>query len=277
MDLADCTEDDERYSAREFSRLSPGDIARKRRLLVCVDEICRGKAFYRRDTRDGKAPCFGSNEHHPDCAQAGPVSRVAPGGSPQDQAELLNLGDRIHVVLTGDDPDEVHLDPDQPDGRKPSGRHVLVQDGPGARRAISQRKLLSLLRNLVQSEGFRRSDVEILVDGFPPMAAHEFFVRFADIAKARYTGKHRGYWGTIVDARTRSAGDALWLNSGSPDEPSVMIPSEKKAAFFRLHPDIELEDLAGAWVLALGTYQPSFTGKRLVKVNHASEIAVLLP
>lgn len=275
MDMAECTLDGETYLARDFARLDPGAIAEKRRHLICVHAACRGRAFYRGRTRDGKAPCFGSNEHTAECELTGPVSRMAPGADPITREELANLGACVQILLgPREGEDEVHLDTDLPGGLRPSARHTaLGPDGP--RRALSRRKLLTVLRNLVHVDRFGRSAIEIRVDGFPVLPARRFFVRFADVDPVGHLAQPRGYWGTVVDARSRGRSDHLWLNSGGPEAVSVKIPASEKERVLRQHGVAELEELAGSWAIALGRLEILLSGKQLVVVGAATEVAVL--
>ena len=53
------------YTALDFSRLSSARLENLRRELVCVS--CGARAFFRHRSRDGRAACFGSNDHRRAC------------------------------------------------------------------------------------------------------------------------------------------------------------------------------------------------------------------
>lgn len=275
MDVAWCTSDAVEYTAAQFAQLSDGLIMSKRRHLVCLG--CSGRAYYRRRGSNGAAPCFGSNEHADNCDFHGVGTTLHAGGVPVPEPELMNHGDRLTLDVDVASPEEHHAEFDAPDIGTGTGQHGSYDYEAVLRHATSRRRLRSVLRDLARSAAFRSSRAVVVVPSFPELSVERFFVWFNHIRPDRHEGQRRGYWGTIVDARTRHAGDALWLNSGGPDEPSVLLPHEEIDQLLDAHHVDELEDIAGAWVLALGKFQTSQNGKHLIRVTAAGFVALYWP
>lgn len=276
MNVAFCTEDEVEYDALAFSRLSAADLANKRRHLTCIGDGCGGRAYYRRRSSAGAAACFASNEHAPDCVFGASTTTVTPSGQPYPEAELLNPGDRLELELDPNAIEGVHGSPDDARPDRSSPRHVNYEYADGVRRAVSHRKLRPVLRDLIRSEAFRRSSPEVIVHGFPRRPVKEFFLAFGEIDPNFHGGTRRGFWGTVVDARQHSASEPLWLNSGTPDDPSVMILPQHAPKFLEANCVDNPDDLAGAWVLALGRYVQGQSGKRLIRVDSPAMLALIL-
>ncbi|MEW5836022.1 MAG: hypothetical protein AB1832_13255 [Pseudomonadota bacterium] len=126
---------------------------------------------------------------------------------------------------------------------------------------------------MIRSETFSRSSQIIEVTGLVSLRASDFFVHFDDIGP-EHMGKLLGLWGTLSDARV--SGETIWLNTGGPQMPSIPVDAVDESVLLTLSRGSELEDLAGAYVLALGKVDQSGGGKRYVRIRDLSHIAVIL-
>jgi hypothetical protein len=191
------------------------------------------------------------------------------------EPELVNLGQRLVLNLDPSAGEEHHAEFSGDSHRSGTGHHGAYDYGAAPRRAVSRRRLRPLLRDLVRSPAFRRSTTLVSQPGFPELPVSRFFINLDQITQ-HYEGKKRGYWGTIIDAKQRGPEDALWLNSGAPEDVSLLIRPRHISAVLDAHHLSDADELAGAWVLALGEYRTSQTGKRLVRVDSPAFIALRL-
>lgn len=248
MYSAKCTEDSETYAAVDFSRLSTEEIARKRRFLQCPE--CGGPAFFRRASRGGRAACFGARPHAPNCELAAPEYDPNQDGQGEDQDQLFNPGNRIVVDLNYGAAQQYMVQEVDglPSNRNRRGRY----GGDGGRpQARMHRRLGSLLRTLIEVPAFRQSDQVVEIDDHPEMTVSEFFVPLLDVT-AGHEGQFRGYWGMLSDARRASEG-TLWLNSGGRDSISFCLDEHLIKPLFERYGIEDEEDIAGAYILVLGS------------------------
>ena len=269
MDLATCTEDGHTYIAVEFSRLEPGQLERKRRMLVCVE--CQQPAFFRKESRSGRGACFGARPHAEGCNLAAADNDIRLPGNGDDQDELINPGDRIVVELAyGGHDEQVHLEPNPRAPHRPRGGHHVGEGGPRA--AEMHRRLSTLLRMLVTAPNFRYSDQTIAVANQPELLARDFFVELGNVTP-QYVGQFRGFWGQLTDARPGSDG-SLWLNSGGRTDISFCLPAEHIPAVMQRHRLDEEEDFSGSYILVLGTLQISRYNKMFCVIEDPAMISL---
>jgi hypothetical protein len=257
VDTATCTENNHSYTAVEFSQLPPGELAQKRRRLIC--DGCGFVAFFRKPSRSGRGACFGARPHNDGCEAAAADNEIRVPGVGDDQDEVFNPGDRIVVELAfGGQEQQPHVDGDPRAPRRPRAGRYVGEGGP--RYGQLHRRLSTLLRLLVTAPNFRYSDQVIAVDGRPELPAFDFFVQLGDVTP-QHSAQFRGYWGQLTDARYVADG-SLWLNSGGRSEMSFCLKAEHVGEVmtrFRLDDE---EELAGIYILVLGTlHVSSRTGK----------------
>lgn len=269
MLVAMCTIDGSAYEARDFYALPDSEISRLRRALVCPDPKCGRKAFYRTRSRDGRAPCFGSNDHTSECELGASDTMHRGGDEGHDEAEIINVGERLVIDLDPHGQVEVHEDPDADDDGTQTPRRGRYGEA-GARRAVSRRRLRPILRDLVLVPAYRLSHQLVSVPGFDELPIRDFFVRIENATPERHQGQRRGYWGTIVRAAQDRNGD-LWFNSGSPEDLSLVLPAPQVPQFWNDFPFTDVEDIAGASILALGEYKISAAGKPYVRIDSAHQ------
>ena len=269
MDIAKCTLDGSTYNAVNFSLLASNEMSEKRQNLVCTE--CEKDAFFRKASRTGQAACFGARPHEADCSFASvETQRVENEGGDEDR--LINPGQNIIIDLNyGAAPRiNVHVDTNDQEGdNEGRGRHVGNRPRPNAN---MQRRLSTLLRNLINSEEFRGSPQQITLRENEPTTVANFFVNFADVC-AQHDYQFHGYWGLLTDARLGNNGD-LWLNSGGRGNVSCLIQVDDVDAFYQRYNIDDIEDFAGAYVLVLGEKNTSQNGKPYVVANGLERIVI---
>lgn len=256
MYTAKCTEDGVSYAAVDFARLQAGDIARKRRFLVCIG--CGGPAYFTKASRSGRAACFGARPHTDGCLEAAPKYEVDPDGRGEDQDQLKNPAHRITVDFAfgaGPKPEVREDDSSFPN----SGRRGRFQTGESRPDAKSKRRLSSLLRQLMEIENFSQSEQILEIDGHGDFKVSDFFIPLLD-ATATHKGVFRGYWGMLIGAQ-RTQDNTLWFNSRGKGNLSFCIDSSEVEEFFNRYGIEDEEDLGGAYILALGKVNVSTNGK----------------
>lgn len=270
MDIARCTEDGQIYMAATFAALLLGDLERMRQQLICPE--CSGPAFFRKASKSGRAPCFGARPHQDGCSLAAQDSEQVIEGEGTDLDVLKNPAERIVVDLAfGTQSREIHGDPIQGSGRAGRApRYVGSNPRPDAR---MHRRLSSLLRTLIEAPHFARSHQLIEIADQPEIAVCDFFVPLSAINQSM-TGRLRGWWGLISDAKDGNA--SLWLNGGGRGMISFCIPLEMRTQVldrFRLE---DTEQLAGAYVLVIADLRISKNGKMYCVIESPNHIAIRL-
>jgi hypothetical protein len=268
MDIALCTEDGNQYTAHDFSRLLPLELQRKRRLLQCIE--CFAPAFFRKESTHGQAACFGARPHAPNCSLRAFDNDLIAGTQGYDD-EIFNPGDRIVIDLNFGGIDQP-INAEPTDGMNARGRARRFVGSEQRPDAVMHRRLSSLLRTLISAPNFRYSEQIIEITDQGSLPAREFFVEFPFVTH-QYSGQFRGYWGMLTDARFGVDG-ALWLNSGGRADISVCVQAEHvQDVMARYHMNDE-EDLAGAYILVLGTVRISSANKLYCIVEDPSMITI---
>ncbi|EOX3463617.1 hypothetical protein ACPFUY_003637 [Vibrio cholerae] len=269
MDIAKCTLDGNTYNAVDFSQLPPNEMSEKRQNLVCTE--CEKDAFFRKASRTGQATCFGARPHEADCSFASAeTQRVENEGGDEDR--IRNPGLNIVIDLNYGAAPRVNTDVEpnnQEGGNEGRGRHVGNSPRPNAN---MQRRLSTLLRNLINSEEFRNSHQQITLGENEPTTVANFFVNFADVDD-QHDYQFHGYWGLLADARLGNNGN-LWLNSGGRGNISCLIRAENVDAFYQRHNIDDVEDFAGAYLLILGEKNTSQNGKPYVVASGLERVAL---
>lgn len=269
MDIAKCTLNGNTYNAVNFSQLPPEEMSEKRQNLVCTE--CEKDAFFRKASRTGQAACFGARPHEADCSFASAeTQRVENEGGDEDR--LRNPGQNIVIDLNyGAAPRQnVDIAPND-DEVVNEGRGIHVGNRPRPN-ANMQRRLSTLLRNLINSEEFRNSEQEILFNENEPTTVRSFFVNFTSVDD-QHDFKFHGYWGLLSDAQLGNNGN-LWLNSGGRGNISCLIQARNVETFFQRYNITDIEDFAGTYVLVLGEKNTSQNGKPYVVASGLERIAL---
>lgn len=270
MDVAHCTANGRNYSAQSFEALSDSLIEAYRRQLVCPE--CKGPAFFRKESTSGQAACFGARPHAKKCSLAA-VESLQGGMFGPDKEERINHGERIEIDFNFGASPVVHPGPDAPDdGPCQGGR---FRGGQRPRTAVTHRRLSTLLKNLMHSEDFRRSD-QLIAIAQGEYRVRDLFVSFDEI-DAHHINSFRGYWGMITDAGlSKGESKSLWLNSGAADDVSVVVDASLSVPFLTRFPVEDTDDLAGSYVLVFGELKVSNNDrkKRFIANKDISKITL---
>ncbi|CAM3944348.1 hypothetical protein [Shewanella aquimarina] len=265
------------YSVFNFQRLSEQEIEALRQQLYCP--VCDGKAYFRKASRDGKAACFGSRYHQPDCPEFNPSAS-------RKQEEQ----DALEVKLQLLESDALKIDFSMPTRRKtsptkakaqteaetklkpeikptdaekdssvesPKGSYLAQAEAKGEPKddssaespdepKIATQGLQKLLHSLLRGSDLADSDLWIYTDDKYRWRAKNLFVNFAD-AEPNERHAPRMYWGTISHADKAM----LWLNPADCKDVGIPIEEVKEALCKRF--DIQdREDLEGAGIILFG-------------------------
>ena len=265
MKFAFCSEDGKTYGVDEFSRSSQPDLARKRRLLQCPK--CGGPAFFRAASFNGRASCFGARPHAEGCSLA-TQDALRPDDGIDDPDALVQSGRKIVVDFN-------YGTSSQPSYFIEAAKHNYDYANGYRPDAPAYRRLSSLLRTLIKSPDFRTSDQRIEALDQPEMAVRDFFVPLLSVSEA-HNGLTRGYWGLISDARMSDDRKTVWFNSGGLDTISFCMDTKHLEEFNRRYRFHDAEDLAGAYILVMGTVHVSPIFKIFCVIEELDHMALRL-
>lgn len=209
-----CTLDGVTYNAVDFNQTD--DFANKKNALACI--ACGVSAKYRSRGRDGRKACFFA-KHTEGCTLAALVHESGLAGEVNTVNNILTLGQR--VVVNFDIGSSLSVPETQPtrsavvDGRQSS--RLIVEAGP---RDETSRTLSSLLRTLMSSDQFSRTQHVIHIAGQNDYISSDFFVKFADITK-RHIGRYHGFWGSLSEIN--SSEPTILFKSGDNDDLSAYL------------------------------------------------------
>lgn len=269
MDIAKCVLDEKTYTALEFSKLPPGELSTKRKHMVCVE--CQAAAFFRKASRKGHAACFGALPHFDGCSlslsgtqdfKGGKINKSAEG----DSKELITFD--LQSTISADFDTWLATTKKASDSGEIIFSAEDLKPGPLLRRQLSD-----TLKYLILTEKLRTSTREIESKNLGLTTPSHFFLNF-DKVELDQSKKLHGYWGMLTDARLSNEG-ALWLNSGGRVDISCVIKSEIVDEFFEYYNLEDEEDLAGAYVVVVGTLQVSQAGKKYIKLSDIDHIELI--
>jgi hypothetical protein len=251
MDRALDRSHDTELTAIAFEALGPDERSQRLAHLVCPS--CSAQAFFRRRSRDGRAPCFFSLEHADDCAEAGTGGR----GQHSERRywhEAIAAAEHIELAITSDDDAETtatESDTRAKRARRPRSRASSTQPS-GGRRRKTRAGLVQLLEHLIGDPAFADSNARIVTDAGYTWRARNLLTRFADADPYEERDRPHLFFGPLAGA----SWDLNWLHTGPGRAVRVRAKPVRepviKAAGFS-HPG----ELAGVWAIAFGKcHQP---------------------
>lgn len=255
MDVALCTLDNHIYTSTQFSQLPFPEMSEKRRNLVCPE--CNGPAFFRRQTRNGRAACFGARPHQPTCELSALDETRVIYGQGEIAEVIYNPGERIVVDLNFGAQQHVHAEPN-PGPVRGGGRAGIHIGDNAANNARMHRRLSTLLRTLIESPDFSASQQILEVLGKEIQVRH-FFVPLLDI-QSHHLDSTKGFWGMLSDVG-RDQNGTMWLNSGGRSNISFCIDNNSYTQICERYNINEEEDFSGAYILVIGEAKVSQYGK----------------
>ena len=258
------------YSVFSFQRLSEPEIESLRQQLYCP--VCGGKAYFRKASRDGKAACFGSRYHKPDCSEFNPSASRRQ--EEQDALEVnQQLLDNDALMIDFSLPPKsrssikkqrqtVKPDADERSEADAAGGvaspradyqtgAVEVDEANKANEAlepfkVATQRLDKLLHSLLRGSDLASSDLWVYTGDKYRWRAKNLFVNFAD-AEPTERGAPRMYWGTLSHADK----SMLWLNPADCKDVGIPIEAFKNELCerFGIHDRHEVE---GAGIMLFG-------------------------
>jgi hypothetical protein len=270
MEFARNTQNNSLYSAQQFERTPSDELSENRQHLACPE--CGEPAFFRRETHNGREPCFGARPHAQGCSQsAGQATH--PASQQQDiYSEFMDPAVRLVVDFAyGAASAGNWIDPQE--GHQDFNNQSLGATGSGGQTdRVQHVRLRPLLRLLMSGAPLHATRKVVDVQGIGRFPVADLFVPFANIAAMR--GKDLcGVFGKVATADFDPCGQTLWLNCAGWAEPSICIDWKHIPELFSRFGIKDIKELAGADVLAFGSVRASRNGKHYVVPVHNSQIA----
>lgn len=240
------------YNIFTFQKLSNSDIDKFRQYLECPNPKCGSEAYYRRESVDGKAACFGSRYHVQGCNEG--------RSSPQREREVKQAMEVDKLIA---DSSEIIFD-FFASHSKPSGESNTVRpskpkpSGSGSTKShtgvvtTARNTVLGMekaLNSLLRGSDLAQSDTIITIDGKYPYKAKNLFVNFADAepADSLKDARPKMFWGTI----SHSDLNMEWLNPADCNDVGIPVKRHKDKIFKRFK-ITERRDLEGAGFILFG-------------------------
>lgn len=278
MQYARCADNGQVWEAARFAALPIEVLEAKRKNLLCVE--CNEFAWFRRESSHGHPPHFCA--HHRDGCDL-KVEYVVVDEQRNDvtlaEGEVA-AGDAIIVRLDqerGSHVDVTEVPRPPTPGQGEGGRTFVLR--AGGRESIQHFTLRRILLRLVQSPEFRASNRLIVFYKNEEKAlvrgpVREVVASFADIKRERHSDRLMLFWGPIASAGRTSDGK-LWLNSSDRHQgASVAIFTDIVDEFLAVFGINDLDELAGAHVLAAGKCYFPGTGKPVIWCGSPKYIVV---
>lgn len=275
MQHALCITDDRVWEAEEFSKLKKYELDIKRNTLLCVE--CHEFAWFRKESKHGH-PAHFCARHNPECGLK--VNVVVDGSrDPASEEEEVSAGNTIVVNLEEEQGGELAVKPvmsPPQNGSGVGGRTFTIKGG--FKESSQHFTLRRILHRLVTSPSFReskndlvlyKSPEEILISG----PVQGIACGFENISRS-HNDKRMLFWGPISSAKYGRDG-ILWLNSGVQyQSASVAIHPDIEKEFLKMFQIDDLEDLAGAYILAASRCSFPENGKPTVWGVHPKYLFV---
>lgn len=271
MNFAICTLDGVVYNVQNFTTLPIIDQHTNREHLICPE--CKGRAFFRQRSRNGRTACFGARPHLLGCLLAVYDGQGAIHAD-NDSDIFRNPEPRLVIDLNYG----AHLSTAQiTSGNLVNGDSYEAAPGKAnitQPKRVTQRRLSSVLRALIKCRNIPSSLKEVVIDYLGGFKASDFFVNF-DAIKPTHEAHWHGFWGLVVSAVYDARTGTLWMNTGCCwNEPSICI-SHVFVGDLCLRFDLgDAEDLVGANVLIVGMLKTAKNSKKCIKLAHLNLITI---
>ncbi len=235
--------------AEDFARQGTAWIAENRAGLTCPE--CRQPAFFRRRSRDGRAPCFGSRHHLEECPFHTEIIEIE-GELGDDVTSIFNEGTESELLLTGpfaQDGDGIRVREGTvvQDAKAQSHRHIGEE---GRRARIRHMQLRTVLRNLVRNPAYLQDhDRTMRVPGRGIVRTTELIREFRQVSDADF-GRRMLIWGAVETVRRKSDTDGIltvYVNAGNAGHNPFTIVLERQAAAALTGNTLWNEALEHAW------------------------------
>ena len=275
MQKARCTQDDSTYGADQFADLSKDDFLSRRQNLVCPE--CGGRAFFRRQSHNGRESCFGARPHAEGCNQRTAQAAATTQQERSSSGAWIDPDTRIAVDLTSQSETRNFYDSVQSDNAEMEDEfsayeeHLLM--AKARENSLRHMRMRPLLRQLISNPGFRQSQHVIEIAGMGKFRACDFFVALPDIC-TRHDNFTLEVFGRIVGIDHSPEYRCVWLKTEGFNTPNIYIP-QVIAIFMLERLEIDnLAHLAGMHMLVLGAVRGLRNGQRYISLDDPRHIAV---
>ncbi|AZG73670.1 hypothetical protein [Shewanella livingstonensis] len=258
-----CTYGGERhiFSILKFQTLSESEIEQFRPFLMCP--VCKGKAYYRKKSSDGKAACFGSRYHIAGCDEGSlSTQREREVSHSREVNQIIASADVISIDFllsksikqTKDRPSRdkqitaVALNPKAYSNLKPENINQLDAKAKPASN-IKTLGLDKILNSLMRGSDLAQSTTLIELDVGYTFKAKNLFVNFADAEPCDSVkqAKPKMYWGTISHLDK----ELDWLNPSDCNDVGILLSKYKSAILSHFNIS-EPRQLEGAGIIVFG-------------------------
>ena len=259
MEEVKCTQNGKPYTIWQFNQLTDSQREQFRKHLICIK--CGASAYYRKESRDGKAACFGARPHNAGCSVATSTPTNDEQHDINDVSIITTSGDSIRINFNSTSP-EVDSDQSKDNTQYHSGRHSNPSKrhvNDPAQHRIASRGLKTLLNYLMYVPSFAQSETIIYTDRDFYRRAKNLFVKFED---AQPDNKPYLFWGMISDADNK----LTWLNTGGKESVSIPI-SDIRKTLIEIPGINDPEYFAGAYAIVFGWCKKSNKGKLAIQIK----------
>ncbi|MBB1440908.1 hypothetical protein H5202_20055, partial [Shewanella sp. SG41-4] len=274
-----CTYGGERhtFSILRFQTLTETEIEKFRQFLQCPE--CKGKAYYRKRSSDGKAACFGSRYHVAGCDEGHPSTQ-------RDRETRHSV--EVNKVIS--DADIISIDFMLSSTKKPATEVQTVASTPTApllhkidntsRKHASNNEqtkvkvlgLEKILNSLMRGSDLAESSTLIELDSGYKFKAKNLFVNFAEAEPSANAkeAKPKMYWGTISHVDK----ELDWLNPSDCNDVGIPISKYKSILLERFNV-AEGRQLEGAGVILFGKcFWNSKKTRKIIELWNADRIFI---
>ena len=242
MQKARCTQDDSTYGADQFADLSNDDFLSRRQNLVCPE--CGGRAFFRKQSQNGRESCFGARPHAEGCGQRTAQAAASAHQERGSPGAWIDPNTRIAVDLTSQSGarngyDSVPSDNiEMEDEFSAYAEHLRMEKV--RENSLRHMRMGPLLRQLISNPAFHHSQQVIEIPGLGKFRACDFFVALPDIC-ARHDNFTLGVFGRIVGVDHSSDYRGFWLKTEGLSTPNIYLPQDIALYMLEL---LEINNLA---------------------------------
>ena len=236
---------------------------------------CRAPAYFRRKSRNGKAPCFVA-QHESGCPMASSSHYIAAiaAATIKEVEQIVKDTSILEVDMSLPDQDSrsagittrIAAETETDEGRV-HRRHTKKSTKPKKPSSVGGKRLL---RYLVCSPDFRQTDTKIRIPGMRnEFSASRLFRAFPDMTvPARDTeGKWHGFWGRLTGSDT----DMKCLNTGDGDAACILVDKKIRDAVYGQW-KITRRNVVGAYCLVFGKPKRSQRNSAYIEVYSKDRI-----
>ncbi|WP_392342730.1 hypothetical protein [uncultured Shewanella sp.] len=267
------------FSILKFQTLTETEIEKFRQFLQCPE--CKGKAYYRKRSSDGKAACFGSRYHVAEC----------------DEGHFSTQRDRetrhsVEVNKVISDADIISIDFMLSNTKKPVTEVQTVastssltssslpkidnasrkHNGNNEQTKVKVLGLEKILNSLMRGSDLAESSTLIELDTGYKFKAKNLFVNFAEAEPSDNAkqAKPKMYWGTISHLDK----ELDWLNPSDCTDVGIPISKFKSAILERFNVS-EGRQLEGAGIILFGKcFWNSKKTRKIIELWNADRIFI---